>query len=275
MKHFYSDQKKYAFSFQAYMLKMRLFQMMEASRMATEEEVLVLMDRGALGDTCFAKYNYLQGKMEDDEFDLYSQLCNAQDFVDTASSSVDTIVYLDVDPQDCLFRVRNMRKTAAEQEIPLEYFQGIDDMYFDLMLGILEKGSPRVLVMTWGGFGDTDTLLTHMNATLQGRRIPPRVVFEFKAGSAAVAEAGAGYPCACYDTEEDIDAMFAVMRAPGGEGEDVGEGHPPMVRVRWDMCIEKKDHLNATATEKFTFHNNPYKRVVMHHLSLGHHMHFY
>ena len=62
------------------------------------------------------------------EFELYTLLSTSEEFNNTSSSCVDAVVYLDVAPGDCLHRVRNMRKTESEQEIPLAYFQGLDDM---------------------------------------------------------------------------------------------------------------------------------------------------
>ena len=46
------------------------------------------------------------------------------------------MVYLDVEPASCQHRVRNMRQTESEQLIPLDYFHGIDDMYFDLLMKV-------------------------------------------------------------------------------------------------------------------------------------------
>jgi len=270
LQHFYGDRPKYAFSFQAYMLKNRLYQMIDASRKARAEEQLVLMDRGALGDTCFAKYNYLQGMMDDQEFEIYNHLCSSEDFLTTAADNVDALVYLDVAPEDCLHRVRNMRMTAAEQEIPIEYFQGLDDMYFELMLGILRAGQTPVLVMRWGSFGCTKTLLQRLEETINGERKVPKV---FYTHDEHTDEVGESYPAATYDEEEAIDEMQAVLLAPGGDAEGESSEAPPLVKVRWNMCLEKKAHLSAA--EGFVFHSEAYKRVVMFHLAQGHNVQFY
>ena len=114
---------------------------------------------------------------------MYEKICNAESFAQTASESVDCIVYLDVEPVDCRYRVQNMRKTESEQEIPLSYFQGIDDMYFDMMLKVLQDPEApkviellvasteshfKVLVMRWSEFGTTEELISLLDQTLTG-----------------------------------------------------------------------------------------------------------
>eukprot|EP00658_Telonema_sp_P-2_P071168 TRINITY_DN6047_c0_g2_i1.p1 TRINITY_DN6047_c0_g2~~TRINITY_DN6047_c0_g2_i1.p1 ORF type:complete len:326 (+),score=77.25 TRINITY_DN6047_c0_g2_i1:164-1141(+) len=240
LKYFYQNPAQYAFSFQAYMLKTRLFQMINAMRIAKDDGKLVLMDRGALGDTCFAKLNWLHGKMDDGQWELYERLCSAESFTQTASESVDCIVYLDVEPVDCRHRVREMRKTESEQEIPLSYFQGIDDMYFDLMIKTLQDSdSPKVLVMRWGEFGCTQEMLQRLGTTLDETERTPRVYKNVELET---------YPACCYDDCDEIQAMYDALSPESGDAslDIASDADLGPVQIRWDMCFEDKPQLSES-----------------------------
>jgi len=274
LKHFYQDPAHFAFSFQAYMLKTRLFQMMGAVRMAQEEDKLVLMDRGAGGDTCFAKLNWLHGKMDQEQWELYQKLCSSKSFTESNEQAVDCMVYLDVEPASCQHRVRNMRQTESEQLIPLDYFHGIDDMYFDLLMKVLDsqkENQTKVMVMRWDEFGSTQNMLARVSQVVAGERTCPRVFM----GSEGNSEE---YPSCTYDSDDDISQMYDWMCSESGSvsataDEDDAVGQPSgFVTLKWDLC--HVDKPNFTVESATPFHSNAYKRVVMYHLSKGEDVHF-
>lgn len=190
MAAFYTETKRFSFAFQMYMLTTRLYQMEEATRQAKQENRMVMLDRGAVGDTVFALLNHKMGNMDDTEFGIYKSVCRDR-LPRSISDKVDIVLYLDVDPAECHRRVTGERKNDAEEGIPLSYLQAVDECYFHLMMdwmgGVDCKESefidtnvgapPPLLVMTWERYGTPSMVLTELEKLVAKQRRVPSITF--------------------------------------------------------------------------------------------------
>ena len=118
---FYSDMKRYSFSFQIYLLNERFRQ---------HQQVLWngaggVQDRTLYEDSVFAKVLYEQGNMEEREYKTYLNLFrNMSNFMKKNT----LIVHLDVKPQEALERIK-MRGRGCETTISLEYLEKLYQAY--------------------------------------------------------------------------------------------------------------------------------------------------
>jgi deoxyadenosine/deoxycytidine kinase len=187
---FYTETKRYSFAFQMYMLTTRLYQMEEATRQAKQEGKMVMLDRGAVGDTVFAILNHTMGNMDDTEFGIYKSVCRDR-LPRSISDKVDMVLYLDVDPDTCHRRVTGERKNDAEEGIPISYLRAVDECYFHLMMdwmgGVDAKQSeyidhncgtpPPLLVLSWDKYGTPSSVLAEVEKLVKKQRRVPTISF--------------------------------------------------------------------------------------------------
>lgn len=187
LKMFYDDPTTYAFAFQMYMLTTRIFQMDEAYRQSEKEGKLVFLDRGAVGDVLFALHNYNCGNMTESEMKVYESVTNER-FPESLSEKVNAVLYLDVDPEQCWYRMTTVRQREAENGVPPTYLNGIDSVYFHLIIDWLgrRKGGfydmnigtpPPIMVARWNNFGCTRKVMGELADLVEGKRASPEVEF--------------------------------------------------------------------------------------------------
>jgi deoxyadenosine kinase len=118
---FYSDMKRYSFSFQIYLLNERFRQHQQVLWNGTGG----VQDRTLYEDSVFAKVLYEQGNMEEREYKTYLNLFrNMSNFMKKNT----LIVHLDVKPQEALERIK-MRGRGCETTISLEYLEKLYQAY--------------------------------------------------------------------------------------------------------------------------------------------------
>jgi deoxyadenosine/deoxycytidine kinase len=120
-----SDLKRYALPFQVIILKDRIALLKKAFEIDSEEKI-ILLDRGLIGDACFALMQYENGYFTDQEYKVYKSLTN----IDHLDGAVRTI-YLRCDPKVSFDR---MKKRGAEQ-YTLEYLIDLHEMHEELLEG--------------------------------------------------------------------------------------------------------------------------------------------
>ncbi len=155
---FYEDPKQYGFAFQMRMICSRIFQWRLAMLQAESGSArLSLWDRSMLGDYMFATWNYLQGSISNAEMKAYENEFKGSlnnfselDFV----KQMDVVVFLECPPAHCHARCME-RGTAAEKNIPLSYFEGIDDIQFHFLVETCTKTKTPVLVLTTDMYHDS------------------------------------------------------------------------------------------------------------------------
>jgi len=117
IKKYYENPTKYAFAFQIMAFQSRLQLLKETIASACPEVTTIVMERSLDADYhIFAKMLFEEGLMEDVEFQIY---CNmALDIL--KKYSVDGIIWLDTDYEECFKRVEK-RSRHGENKISLCY----------------------------------------------------------------------------------------------------------------------------------------------------------
>ena len=117
---FYSDQEKYAFSFQILAYITRLKKIMEAQQKKSNPNQIFISERSVDTDHyVFAKMLYDDGKISELDWQIYQQYI--QNF--SQASKVDAVIYVSTAPEKCLERI-NIRNRTGESNISLDYLQG-------------------------------------------------------------------------------------------------------------------------------------------------------
>ena len=152
---FYKDPAKYALRMQLFLLKRRFRTYLEAIRHMAETGEGAVLDRSIFSDWVFAEKNRVDGNIGKEGFEYYSVLRNQ--LLQGLPCPLVT-VYLDVTAKECHRRIHGLRQRESEVDgggIPLEYLEGLENCYEDLLQEMEERGS-RVLKFDWGEFGSAE-----------------------------------------------------------------------------------------------------------------------
>lgn len=124
-----------------------------------------LFDRSLLGDYVFAVVNYLLGNLKRDQFETYLTEYNRHMPISGNLPSLyglrqTRIVLLDDEPSNCRSRVLLDRGNLAERDIPLDYYQLLDDVHFHVFVRNLfaQDASVDCSVRTWWQYNSNDAL---------------------------------------------------------------------------------------------------------------------
>ena len=243
-----------------YMLTTRLYQMDEGYRKADHEDALVLLDRGAVGDTVFALLNHQMNNMDDEEINIYKSVCQ-QRMPASISERVDIVLYLDVSPNECHRRVTKERLNEAEEGIPLSYLEAVDDCYFHLLMDWFgnRKGSyhelnigkpPQIIVLRWENYGDCREAIKEIQKLIDNSRNSPTV--EFTKDLNTIKENIINEnDILTLDTSDEIEYRYKLLLEQ--------QYH----------CFDNNEHLKSTLHINWDLpHTNSFKRIVMLFLSL-------
>ena len=115
---FYADERRYAFTMQMWLMARR-HAANSAAFWLSRAGVNVAVDRGRLGDRCFAVVNHGCHNITDDEMNVYDTFYEAM-----ASHDPDVLVFLDIDIDEVLKRIRN-RGRECEQGIDPDYLHAL------------------------------------------------------------------------------------------------------------------------------------------------------
>ena len=140
LQKYYSNPTKYAFAFQmmAYTSRLKILRKMEAKlceEIKDGEDRIIITERSILTDKhVFAQMLYDEGKMEDVEFQIYSEMF--EEFSSMQISKVDMVVMLETTPQISFERV--IKRGRVGEVIPLEYLEKCF-AYHERMLQFMNK----------------------------------------------------------------------------------------------------------------------------------------
>jgi len=149
LSKFYGDMHKYSFSMQVYLLNHRFRQ---HQQMVWAEKNMI-QDRTIYEDVIFAKMLKEAGLMEDLDFQTYVQLFNN---MTNFLHRPDLIIYLDVEPQEALRRVRK-RSRSCEDGLTLEYLTDLKKGYEEWLKDV--EGRIPVLRLDWNTFIEPEEVL--------------------------------------------------------------------------------------------------------------------
>lgn len=162
LERFYADKKKWALTMQLYLLRIRFVTYVEALRLLFQEADVnkqdykgVILDRSIFSDVVFAEQNFSDGNISKEGMQYYWKV---RDHMMEGLPYPDLCVYLDVDPDICLYRINKVRQRECESGISIEYLRGLQDKYQNLLKD-LEKNKTKVICLNWNNFGDTDEIV--------------------------------------------------------------------------------------------------------------------
>jgi len=188
-------------------------------------------------------------------------------------------VYLNDEPENCKYRVENLRGNKSESNIPIAYYEGIDDIHFALFVQrLIPSKLVPVLVLTWGQYHDPKVL---WNIFLE-------IVAKKKEGCKA--EYLQTIPSDIdkstqfvYDSEESVVSFYDIIKSFRREQEHVTETRESKERQQFKTVYIPSDIMTISPKEKgvvendfgIIFYKNEFKRVVLWHLSQGQRICFY
>lgn len=118
---YYSDQKRYAFSFQMMAFITRLKQINEIIEKYSNQNVIIVTERCIFTDReIFAKMLFNDSKIENIEYSIYNTWFDY--FV--KNIKIDKYIYINTPPDICLERIT--KRNRSGEVIPLEYLQNLD-----------------------------------------------------------------------------------------------------------------------------------------------------
>ena len=122
LEKFYSDQKKYAFSFQmmAYISRLQILK----ETVKKHPSSIILCERSIWTDrNVFAQMLYDEGNIEEVDFQIYNKWfdCLSEDF------SLDGVIYLKTSPKVCEARIA--KRNRKGENIPLEYLERCNEYH--------------------------------------------------------------------------------------------------------------------------------------------------
>jgi deoxyadenosine/deoxycytidine kinase len=151
---FYGDPAHEAFATQIYMLSKR--QQVDYMLACDKTHGILphcdiqIWDRTMEGDYCFALLNHLSGNISEKEFEVYESLLGWS-ILDDGFNHIDVLdqrLLIVGTPTVCKSRVENMRKNKSENGIPLDYYERLDSMHFNVfVLHLMRKMNKSVKIM--------------------------------------------------------------------------------------------------------------------------------
>lgn len=151
---YYGDPKTYALPMQFYLMSVRYDMHLKGIEHIWQTGQPCIFDRSIYGDYVFAKRNWLDGNMSDLDFENYNKM---RDVMFRNLMVPHLTVFLNNDPKKTLDNI-NSRSRGCESTIPLDYLQGLGDLYKEFSQEMAARGS-RVLDLDWNEFRPTSYVL--------------------------------------------------------------------------------------------------------------------
>jgi len=123
LKQYIGDMGKYAYSFQLFMLTKRLEIYKEAQRFA-EAGGIAIVDRSLPGDMAFAKMQYTNGNITEEEWKVYLSLAE-QD----SQPEPRAVIFLECSPEKSLDRTLRRGNKAETSGYTLGYMKQLSEAY--------------------------------------------------------------------------------------------------------------------------------------------------
>jgi len=274
---FYSDPKAYGFAFQWGMLKTRQYQLALAQhdtkfgRLPPRQ--FYFWDRSLIGDYIFALWNHLLGSISEKEMSVYEdEFGGSIKTLESISalSAINCFILLDDEPENCKYRVEKLRGNKSESDIPLSYYEGIDDIHFSLFVDhLMPLKLVKVLVLSWGQYNDPKGVWDLVLAVIGGVKEEPTVT---NIQTLPEKRDPSHY---IYTSTEDIMEFYNQIRFLRRSQEQAPETEIVKMRKNFETIFIPNNIMTINGEEKgvkkdnynIRFYCNEFKRVVLWHLS--------
>ena len=160
---YYTDPKRWGFTFQMHCLQARFKQHTLAAELV-QNGYHIVQDRTIYADGCFGTTVREDGNISDMEWGIYADTFGT---LKRYLRYPDLIVYLRCDPAICYERMKR-RNRSAEAGVPLEYLRRIHAKHEDLIE--VMSHYTRVLRVDWDEFRDVEQLSEQIDVALDEER---------------------------------------------------------------------------------------------------------
>lgn len=283
---FYSNPRQYAFAYQWGMLKTRQYQLQLAQQDSKYGRIpakqFYVWDRSMVGDYIFALWNHLLGSISAAEMSVYEDEFGGS-IKDLESVSflqvVDCYVLLNDEPENCKYRVENLRGNKSESNIPMAYYEGIDDIHFALFVQrLIPLRLAPVVVLTWGQYHDPKILWNYFLEIVAKKKEGCKV--DVLQALPSEIDTKTQF---VYDSEDSIVQVYELIKSFRKDQEHVTESRELTVLKQFQTIYIPSDLMIISPKEKciiendygINFYRNEFKRVVLWHLSRGQHVCLY
>ena len=137
LEHYYSDQKKYGFTFQ---MNAFISRVQEIEEMRKQKKMYNFVERSVYTDkNVFTLTNYKNGNINEIELNVYLQWFNV--FTEKFNLKPNAYIYLKTDAETCATRIRRRDRTG-ESAIPLEYLKELSILHDTWLADEKQSGIP-------------------------------------------------------------------------------------------------------------------------------------
>lgn len=121
LEQFLKDPKKYAYTFQMYMLTRRQLNY----ALSKQSDCVSIIDRSLAGDYVFAKLQLENGHISEEEFEIYQSV-----YDEFGPYKPDYVIFLNVSPNLAMKRIKK-RSRNGESSYTMEYLKQLDKVYHE------------------------------------------------------------------------------------------------------------------------------------------------
>ncbi len=143
LEQFLSDQPKYAYAFQLYMLTRRQVVFVQAIHQAQMGKTCII-DRSLIGDLVFANLQNIYNNMTDEDFGVYREI-----YDQFKEYNPDIIIYLNSSIEKQLERIR-IRNRNKEDTYQLDYLNDLNKIYLKTLKEEFDLPNRKVQIIEWG-----------------------------------------------------------------------------------------------------------------------------
>lgn len=162
LKLYVDDPKKWAAMLQLDTIA-RCHTVLEKAKYTLQQDTIALVDRSPAGNMAFATALLLDGMLDREQWNVYTELCRMKNFESIMSDNVSAFIYIHSTPDLCHERVQK-RIGTVDTGYMNDYLCDIDTTHFMILLWWSMKQTiltewttrhyPPVHVLDWRNFGD-------------------------------------------------------------------------------------------------------------------------
>lgn len=131
LEKYIKDMKKYATRFQFCIQNETMTRMKEAVKLA-KEGFTVFVDRGIVGNRCFAELQHKNGLISRSDIEVYRR-AYSYEMVEGLNDVEFSTIYMKADVKTCLFRI-NLRDRKGEDAYDVTYLSELKNIHDSLLL---------------------------------------------------------------------------------------------------------------------------------------------
>jgi len=142
LSYYYDNMKTQSYNFQIIMIRERI-KILENSikNLVNEQYNYIIIDRGIIGDLCFAEMLYKDNLISEREYNIYKILATTIDInIEDISSIEIYVLYLDVTTDTSMNRIK-LRSRIEEKKIDINYLVNLINTHKNILQHIMDTNN--------------------------------------------------------------------------------------------------------------------------------------